>query len=93
MADLYEFPYLESAQEEEVKVKLAFEKKLGCALNYVQPLPSQKHTFTRFRVQLFPHLFESEDLTQGFLWKKKEELKKMPFSSGHRRILNAMLNK
>lgn len=85
MADLYEFPYLE--KEDQASIVEQFSDSLGIPLNYVKPLPIQKHSFTRYRVTLFPHLLESEQLVEGHLWKGREEIEGLPFSSGHKRIL------
>jgi len=91
MADLYEFPYLESEGLSAQEITLAFEKKLGIPLCYIQSLESQKHTFTRYRVQLFPHQLKANSLAGEHLWKTLMEMRGMPFSSGHRRILNSLL--
>lgn len=89
MADLYEFPFLEGPIEG--KVDELFSDALGIKLSYLTPLAIQKHSFTRYRVTLFPHLFEAQGpLTDG-LWKKQEELLTLPFSSGHKRILDSLL--
>ena len=87
MADLYEFPYIDSEQLEALSAQRLFEEKLGMPLKYIKPLEPQKHTFTRYRVQLFPHLMEAKEMTKSHMWKKMEELQEMAFSSGHRRIL------
>lgn len=89
MADLYEFPYLETETPHEVKEK--FESLLKVELKYLKPLPFQRHGFTRYRVQLFPHLMEASRLTDLHLWKKSEELSDLPFSSGHKRVLKTLL--
>jgi A/G-specific adenine glycosylase len=90
MADLYEFPYIELPQSPSELLVKQFEKICGMRLQYAQALPVQKHTFTRYRARLFPHLLEAEDPTLLGLWKTLEEIKILPFSSGHKRIL-AML--
>lgn len=86
MADLYEFPYLEVGPEK--NCHLAFEESLNLNLTYIQTLPAQKQSFTRYRVQLFPHHFKTAKPAAGHLWKKWEDLKSFPFSSGHRKILS-----
>jgi A/G-specific adenine glycosylase len=91
MAGLYEFPYLEGVDACQHAIREMFERALGLSLNYLKPLALQQHTFTRFRVQLFPHRMEAARLTESHLWKQQEELSGLPFSSGHRRILNDML--
>lgn len=89
MADLYEFPYVKK-EEEDVPIDELFEKKIGLKLSYIQKLPPQQHSFTRYRVKLFPHLLKVEALDSRFIWKSFSELKNLPFSSGHRRILNTL---
>lgn len=87
MADLYEFPYLD--EETDIKRLTAnFEKALDMPLTYLKPLASEKHSFTRYRVQLFPHRMEAKIKNATHEWKQQEELKELPFSSGHRRIVN-----
>lgn len=89
MADLYEFPYLD--REENQDVKKSFEEDLGIPLEYVQALPEEKQSFTRFRVSLFPYQFYTNKLDNRFLWEEEKSLIKLPFSSGHRRILEKIL--
>jgi len=84
MADLYEFPYVDA--------KSSLEEELQLPLRFITTLPEQKHTFTRYRATLFPHLFRIEKMDKRYQWKKKRELADLPFSSGHRRILNHLLS-
>lgn len=86
MADLYEFPYMEKGSK---NIEREFEDLLGLDLRYLHALPEQKHTFTRYKVFLFPHLFEAQTSNQ-YVWRGKEELKRLPFSSGHKRILQLL---
>lgn len=86
MQDLFQFPYLEG----EGDVKKMFKMELALDLRYIKPLKKERHTFTRYHVELFPHLFETSKLDPRFLWKSKLELQKLPFSSGHKRILNSL---
>lgn len=87
MADLYEFPYVEKNRD----VKEAFEAKLQVHLEYCYALPKQQQAFTRYRVHLFPHFLQAQDVDKRFLWKDRESLNQLPFSSGHRRVLNELL--
>jgi A/G-specific adenine glycosylase len=87
MADLYEFPYLEKKGD----IKEEFETELDLTLEYGKPLPEVQHTFTRFRARLFPHVLYTSDEDTRFEWKECERLVDLPFSSGHRRILQAFL--
>jgi A/G-specific adenine glycosylase len=97
MEGLFEFPYQE-IQEKDVINSEVFAKKWieKNALNqkvYSSSLQIQKHTFTRFRVQLFPYwiLLEKRPSFEGGSWISIKELKKLAFSSGHRRILKECL--
>ncbi len=87
MADLYEFPYLEKKGD----VKEMFEDELSLPLEYRHPLPEQRHTFTRFRVHLFPHVLRAGREDARFEWAERTRLLELPFSSGHRRVLNELL--
>lgn len=73
MADLWEFP----------------EAPLICDYEESLPLTIQKHSFTRFVVTLKPALlFLANPFDQtGYSWYSLEEMSKLAFSSGHRRIL------
>lgn len=82
MADLYEFPYVEETENHKT-----FEEILGISLTPIKSLPEERHTFTRFRVHLSPHLYDTDHLDPRFLWKERAVLTDLPFSSGHRRIL------
>jgi A/G-specific adenine glycosylase len=80
MADLYEFPYFE---REEKGFPFPF------AAKKVKNLPEVEHSFTRFRVKLYPALWraiEKRDVP-GFEWVSMQEMHQHPFSSGHRKIL------
>ncbi|MFC2049501.1 A/G-specific adenine glycosylase, partial [Chlamydiota bacterium] len=88
MADLYEFPYLEG--ESAAKLAHHFEAAWGLKLHYQRELPEQRHSFTRYRARLFPHLLEATHAAGDSLWKTLEEIEKLPFSSGHKRILTEL---
>ncbi|MCH9625066.1 MAG: Adenine DNA glycosylase [Chlamydiales bacterium] len=87
MAGLYEFPYREKGEGDCVG---AFEELLGCELEHKSSLKEQKHTFTRYQVTLFPHLFEAKEQS-GMGWTSFKDLSALPFSSGHRKILRELL--
>lgn len=98
MSDLHEFPYfeLESLQIKQDELLTKVKMRFNCPnINWKSLLPQEKHSFTRFQVQLQPvHFcmpkkskpFESKD----HLWLTLEELKQLAFSSGHRRILQKL---
>jgi len=81
MQDLYEFPFWERLDAESCFKQLKFTGEL------LKKLPIEKHTFTKYRVTLHPYLFSAETISDGHLWVPIEDLAKLPFSSGHRRLL------
>lgn len=91
MADLYEFPYFASQGPwlaNDVIHTLGIKAKAMCALEDV------RHTFTRFRVRLYPWVLECEcpENVEGMQWMPLSSLEKLPFSSGHRRIVKQLLD-
>lgn len=93
MKDLYEFPYLsmselETTYIEEELIKGWVEKAFSLRVNLLRALSSEFHSYTRYRVELFPYHFsvlEKKEVS-GYTWQPKYSLDKIPFSSGHRRI-------
>ena len=90
MSDLYEFPYFERKEEdarENFLEKISIQ--LSLYLKTIKSLEEIKHGFTRYRVRLYPWLFNCEQLkpVEGYEWIESHKLKELPFSSGHRRIL------
>ena len=90
MQGLFEFPYFEGKLSptlfhEQVE-ELVGEATTG------EELSIQKHTFTRFHATLYPKLFLADEAPQvdGMQWIRKQELLKLPFSSGHRKIMADM---
>ena len=94
MRDLYEFPYCDNEQDVKKEPIDALKKFLLethlLDVTYKETLPEVSHSFTRFRVKLLPFLFKSRKLTSTAIWQwvPVEELAKLPFSSGHRRIFD-----
>ena len=92
MADLYEFPYFEMGDEvwslEEIDEALFH--FLGSKAKRIEKLPIVIHTFTRYRAQLYPIRYSMDmyENIEGFEWIDERDLRKLPFSSGHRRILS-----
>jgi A/G-specific adenine glycosylase len=92
MADLCEFPYFEFSQasiEKEEVVKHAA-KAFDLEMAWKQELSPVRHSFTRYRALLVPHLFfvKHPKNVKGFEWLSIEALKSSAFSSGHRRIFS-----
>lgn len=92
MQDLYEYPYYNCNLAEPEYLKMEFEKRLGLQLHYLKPLNRQRHTFTCYKADLFPHLFEVGESSNRFLWKNLEELLKLPLSSGHKKVLTELIS-
>lgn len=86
MRDLFEFPFVEHTGEPEPAIRKLAEP-LG--ILSVSPLHPQAHGFTRYRAELSPFLVEVTRKNTG-LWLELKELKKRPFSSGHKRILQEL---
>lgn len=85
--DLWEFPYCESVEEHvEEKVQHLCGVK---NIQRIEKLPKERHSFTKYRVELFPYLLEVKisSLKKPYLIKPIVELENLPFSAGHRRIL------
>ncbi len=89
MAGLYEFPYLEGKK----KVPIAeVEKKFELKLSSHRELDRVKHTFTSYHAHLYPFLFSALNRKEinGYQWLSREKLLTLPFSSGHKRILQQL---
>lgn len=95
MSDLHEFPYFEEPLEAEAR-KLSADrigKTMGLKVNFQSALDDISHSFTRYRVRLFPVLFScSEALNvDGYQWMERSALADLAFSSGHRRIYQSLI--
>lgn len=92
MAGLHEFPYIETKfqgiSDEEFSRRLKVEK--GLDVSFIKSFPEIIHTFTRYRVRLRPRFFSCEEMgkTKKTFWQELKSLKRLAFSSGHRKILN-----
>lgn len=95
MADLHEFPFIETDEKgfepEELTKKLKAHFKLSA--KYQGSLPETAQSFTRYRVKLQPMQFTvaKESVVEDYVWVHKEDLCKLPFSSGHKRILQMLI--
>jgi len=96
MADLWEFPYFEIGKKEENREVLheIVEASFGIRLSYLQSLPEVKHGFTRYRAFLYPHLWLASEAfpIENYEWVPHTELRSLPFSSGHRKVLSYLEN-
>lgn len=90
MSDLHEFPFFETDKNGvspealmiEVRERFGLESRILCEL------PEVSHSFTRYQVRLTPVLLSCPQpaAVEALSWKNSEELRKLAFSSGHRRI-------
>jgi A/G-specific adenine glycosylase len=93
MEGLYEFPYQEIDRKEidDKQAKRLFEKELGLKLVSQGSLESIGHSFTRYRVTLYPFIFSTTHAAiENYEWLSINELHQRAFSSGHKRILPSL---
>lgn len=85
MADLYEFPYFEGRENVVNRVKML----LGLDVLIIRALNKVTHTFTRFKAELQPFVCETAKAkrVEGYEWVLKNQLRELPFSAGHKRLL------
>jgi A/G-specific adenine glycosylase len=92
MADLYEFPYFEGLER---PLAQHIGSIWGLKTTFVRSLPFVQHSFTRYQAHLFPiHLraLERKEI-QDFEWVHVDNLTQLPFSAGHKRILENFLQR
>lgn len=92
MADLYEFPYFEGLAR---PIPQHLSAIWGLDTTFVKSLPFVKHSFTRYQAHLFPiylRAYEQKEI-EGYQWVSLDEISRLPFSSGHRRILEQFLKR
>lgn len=94
MADLCEFPYLEHSQppSDYLSIQQHLQQSHKLQLDWKQTLKPVKHSFTRYKAQLFPHIFNAkkrQDI-ENYSWISLSDLNKYPFSSGHKRIFASL---
>lgn len=92
-ADLYEFCYFDcgpDAMDVESIEKRIFEE-IGLRAKFEGYLEEEKHSFTRYRVTLFPVVLQAAVCTvPGYIWCSLDEADTLAFNSGHKRILNQL---
>ena len=88
MQDLHEFPF-DAVEVNTIPTPLSKLFSLSKPLS----LPIFKQSFTRYRVMLEPYLLEVKEKKahKGYEWKSKKELEALAFSSGHKRLLEYLL--
>jgi len=92
MADLYEFPYFEGLDH---PLPHHIQTLWGLQTTFVCSLPSVRHSFTRYQAHLFPiHLRTNErKIIKDFEWIHFDKIDQLPFSAGHRRVLDHFLQR
>ena len=93
-AGLWEFPFFDCKEggltkDESLK---KIEKELKLTPLFQQVLPQEKQSFTRFRLVLYPKLYFAKDARTlpNHTWHDIRRLDELAFSSGHKRILQAL---
>jgi A/G-specific adenine glycosylase len=95
MEGLYEFPYIEISESFHFSKEMKkIEEAFGLNLELDAPLKKISHTFTRFKAHLYPYVFKCQEIKEvpKHEWVNRDELEKLPFSSGHKRILKEILS-
>lgn len=90
MASLAEFPYYEFSETlSDSQIQRWVQETINQKIEYTMRLQTVNHSFTRFYVELFPFLFSCRKryVASKWQWYPFDEVKKMSFSSGHRRVL------
>jgi A/G-specific adenine glycosylase len=89
MKDLYEFPFQLKSPDSTALSKFQSISEKSTSIS----LPSFKQSFTKYRVTLEPSVSKVSKFkpSEGYKWIEKRELGKLPFSSGHKRLLEYLL--
>ncbi len=94
MSDLYEFPYFEIDKEafspQVLQAKIIDKYTLPVVQTHI--LAEVQQGFTRYQVRLYPILFTCQQVKkiEGLDWLSHPALKRLAFSSGHRRIFQQL---
>lgn len=94
MGGLHEFPFVETG-EGGIEPNLLIEKILSryqLPTKPIRKLAAIPQSFTRYQVRLDPILLSCrlKRTPKGFFWATLEQAQQLPFSSGHRKILNIL---
>jgi A/G-specific adenine glycosylase len=86
LGGLMEFPSFPYEQE-------STNKHFSFPIEWIEDLPEEKQSFTKYQLDLSPSLFKALEKkeVEGYLWVKIDSLTSLTFSSGHKRILKALL--
>lgn len=98
MGGLHEFPYFETDEEglKEDELINAISQKYKIKTHHLKDLPEGSHTFTRYKATLFPSLLKAtsnilpKTPSADYFWAELENLNNLPFSSGHKKLINSL---
>lgn len=101
MGGLHEFPYFEINEEglKEDELIEAISEKFKVETRLLKDLPKGSHTFTRYKATLFPSLLKvtsniiPKTPSADYFWAELKTLNTLPFSSGHKKLLNSLNGK
>jgi A/G-specific adenine glycosylase len=86
-AHLWEFPNFETGLNG-CDIKQEARKSLGIAVGRMEPLCTINHTITRYRIKLDAfQAWSGRAVAQDGRWVKAADLKRLPFTSAHRKIV------
>ncbi len=95
MSGLYEFPYFDTTPQGSAASTLinALQPRIPSQLSFIASLCETSHSFTRFHATLYPTIIGVEEpfAWPDGKWIPIEMLRDLPFSSGHKRVLEAWL--
>lgn len=94
MGGLHEFPYIETGDTGLKTKEFVTEimRRYRLPTKPIQKLSAIPQNFTRYQVRLDPVILSASGLQTpaGFFWATYQEAERLPFSSGHRRVLNCL---
>jgi A/G-specific adenine glycosylase len=93
MKDLHEFPYLDrnTFSEDISQITDEINQLWGISTSFKRFLKPETMSFTKYRLNLRPILFETKHIPSHYMAVNLEEAMKLPFSSGPRRILRELV--
>ncbi|BAE81388.1 adenine/guanine glycosylase [Chlamydia felis Fe/C-56] len=95
MAGLYEFPYIEVGSLDDLADINALVQEMECyvgsSLIFCGELEEQRHSFTHYKVRLIPKIFYARSKPKSELLYPLNTIDSLPFSSGHRKIKDWLL--
>ncbi|MCI0382320.1 MAG: A/G-specific adenine glycosylase [Chlamydiae bacterium] len=95
MGGLYQFPYLQCEKEEISKdhLKNYLQRIFPSTFVFAKKLQDIHHTFTRYKANLFPFLWQTskKEEIKGYSWISAKKMHSLPFCSGHRQIMKQLM--